>query len=247
MCFIYSWQFKRSQVWNGLMLPVIVAVAVAIWLAVVGWTLLTTMLLEAKKGVQTNANLTSTEYNTITWERNKLTKSVTNTTTTTPALSVDTVIFKTATAATGLLALAVLWVLVRRVVAVFKPVSEQVMDYLSGPPDHSQRLGYQHHVIRDIQFLLKEARQSAGVFWRVFALLPPFWLSRVTNCTPAGIPKQPLGNDTRIVVFVDDLDRCPSESIMQVNDTRVPWPLCMLMHLVQQDLLTNMVFLACSY
>jgi hypothetical protein len=62
------------------------------------------------------------------------------------------------------------------------PVSERLLDYVR-QPDYREHMGYQHQVLRDIQFLTSR-----------------------------------LGRDERsprVVVFIDDLDRCSDEKVLE--------------------------------
>jgi hypothetical protein len=72
--------------------------------------------------------------------------------------------------------------LVWRFSRVLTPVSERLLDYVR-QPDYRQHMGYQHQVLRDIEFL---------------------------NGRLAYKGKQP-----RIVIFIDDLDRCSDEKVLE--------------------------------
>jgi hypothetical protein len=65
---------------------------------------------------------------------------------------------------------------------VLTPVSERLLDYVR-QPDYREHMGYQHQVLRDIQFLMSR-----------------------------------LGPDEdrpRVVVFIDDLDRCSDQKVLE--------------------------------
>jgi hypothetical protein len=86
--------------------------------------------------------------------------------------------------AAGATALFVAW----RVLAVLQPVSARVARYLQAP-DYGAQLGFQHHVIGDLAFLRgRVARQLRG--------------------------RDDAAAGPRVVVFIDDLDRCSDDSIM---------------------------------
>ncbi|XP_057844514.1 uncharacterized protein LOC131053903 isoform X2 [Cryptomeria japonica] len=111
------------------------------------------------------------------------------------------------------------WAMVKSVMSVVKPISSQVVDYIC-LPDHSQKLGYHQKVIFDINFLKEQLGYRASWFWKLFALI---WccitLSWDENYVPATlIPKMPpaFKDNLRIVVFVDDLDRCQENVILQI-------------------------------
>ncbi|GLJ20062.1 hypothetical protein SUGI_0363870 [Cryptomeria japonica] len=113
----------------------------------------------------------------------------------------------------------VFWTVMRQLYSVFKPVSVQIMGYVS-LPDHSKNLGYQHQVISDINFLKQQIRQKPSLFWKFLA---GNWLWRMCGLyldtiEGTSIPKTPppSKDDIRIIVFVDDLDRCEDTVILQV-------------------------------
>ncbi|GLJ35195.1 hypothetical protein SUGI_0708360 [Cryptomeria japonica] len=126
----------------------------------------------------------------------------------------------------------VVWKITKSVVGILKPVSNQLINYIS-LPDHTKYLGYQERVISDIQFLKGEIGEKPysvfTAFVWVFNTLAVVWrlitkwssalffhstcLERdieVRNVAPAS------GTNLRIIVFVDDLDRCQESVILQV-------------------------------
>ena len=94
----------------------------------------------------------------------------------------------------GFVPLAALLVIFWRFFQVLQPVSAQVAGYVQGP-DYAARMGYQNQVIDDLAFLRDR--------------LP----GRMVE--PTGNGEEPRRIPPRIVVFVDDLDRCSDESIME--------------------------------
>lgn len=94
---------------------------------------------------------------------------------------------------------AVVAVLAWRVYRVLQPVSQRVLDYVR-LPDYRDQLGFQEQVVRDLAYLRKLLRRRR--FVRRDRLLP----SREAR-------------DPRIVVFIDDLDRCPDDKVMEVLQT----------------------------
>ncbi|GLJ20048.1 hypothetical protein SUGI_0363580 [Cryptomeria japonica] len=111
------------------------------------------------------------------------------------------------------------WTVTKQLYSVFKPVSVQILGYIR-LPDHSTNLGYQHQLISDINFLKNQIREKPSLFWKFVAgnwLWRMFGLYRDT-VEGTSIPKRrsPSKDDARIIVFVDDLDRCQHTVILQV-------------------------------
>ncbi|XP_059075443.1 uncharacterized protein LOC131061631 [Cryptomeria japonica] len=111
------------------------------------------------------------------------------------------------------------WGVGKSVISFVKPISSQVVDYIC-LPDHSQKLGYHQKVIDDINFLKDQLCYKPSWKWEVFAFI---WCcitwSWDENYVPGTkIPKMPPAsrNNLRIIVFVDDLDRCEENVILQV-------------------------------
>ncbi|GLJ21891.1 hypothetical protein SUGI_0409340 [Cryptomeria japonica] len=92
-------------------------------------------------------------------------------------------------------AVITVWTITKSIMGILKPVSTQLMQYISFP-DHTDKLGYQERVISDISFLKEQIGKKAH---RVFIFL--CWDS---------------GSNLRIIVFVDDLDRCVESVILKV-------------------------------
>ncbi|KAH9320374.1 hypothetical protein KI387_043970 [Taxus chinensis] len=113
----------------------------------------------------------------------------------------------------------VVWTVVRQLLSVIKPISDQIEGYVS-LPDHRKNLGYQHQVISDIKFLEDQMGEKPSWLWKLIAFE---WLWRLFCLYPdtvegTSIPKSPppSKDDVRIIVFVDDLDRCQDTVILQV-------------------------------
>ncbi|GLJ23499.1 hypothetical protein SUGI_0445250 [Cryptomeria japonica] len=107
----------------------------------------------------------------------------------------------------------------KSVISFVKPISPQVVDYIC-LPDHSQKLGYHQKVIDDINFLKEHLCFKRSWKWEAFAFI---WCcitwSWDENYVPGTkIPKMPtaFSDNLRIIVFVDDLDRCEENVILQV-------------------------------
>ncbi|XP_059067359.1 uncharacterized protein LOC131051163 isoform X1 [Cryptomeria japonica] len=115
--------------------------------------------------------------------------------------------------------IAIAWVVLKSIISVVKPVSTQMLGYITSP-DHTSRLGYQEDVIADINFLKKELGNEPHWFfsfilgvwcWNWFGLYADvIENTRIPKFMPAS------GDQIRIVTFVDDLDRCEEEVILQV-------------------------------
>ncbi|KAH9288738.1 hypothetical protein KI387_032855, partial [Taxus chinensis] len=115
--------------------------------------------------------------------------------------------------------LAIVWFALKSVISVVKPVSTQMMGYITSP-DHKNRLGYQEEVIDDIKFLKKELGKPPNWF---FSLILGEWCCNwfglfSDKIIDTSIPKfMPASEDQiRIIAFVDDLDRCQEKVILQV-------------------------------
>ncbi|KAH9319657.1 hypothetical protein KI387_021426, partial [Taxus chinensis] len=113
----------------------------------------------------------------------------------------------------------VVWTVLSQLLSVLKPISVQIMGYVT-LPDHSSKLGYQHQVISDIQFLKEQMDDKPSRLWKIIVFE---WLWRLFGLYPdtvkgTSIPKSPppCKDDVRIIVFVDDLDRCQDNVILQV-------------------------------
>ncbi|KAH9297181.1 hypothetical protein KI387_028863 [Taxus chinensis] len=115
--------------------------------------------------------------------------------------------------------IVVVWAIMKSVMSVVKPISSQMVDYIC-LPDHSEKLGYHQKVIKDIKFLKNELGHRVCWLWKIFAFM---WccitFSWDENYVPGTwIPKMtPASEDNlRMVVFVDDLDRCQENVILQI-------------------------------
>ncbi|XP_059075438.1 uncharacterized protein LOC131076693 [Cryptomeria japonica] len=111
------------------------------------------------------------------------------------------------------------WGLGKLVISFVKPISSQVVDYIC-LPDHRQKLGYQKQVISDINFLKKNLSYKFSWKWEAFAFIwcCITWRWKDNYVPGTKIPKMPpaSGNKLRMIVFVDDLDRCEENVILQV-------------------------------
>ncbi|XP_057841088.2 uncharacterized protein LOC131050819 isoform X2 [Cryptomeria japonica] len=116
-------------------------------------------------------------------------------------------------------AIVLVWAVVKSVVSSVKPISAQIVDFIC-LPDHTQKLGYHQKVIFDINFLKDELKYRPSWLWEFFAFI---WccitFSWDENYVPGTlIPKMPPAykDNLRIVVFIDDLDRCQENVILQI-------------------------------
>jgi hypothetical protein len=84
------------------------------------------------------------------------------------------------------------WIVASQTRRVLQPVSERVLAYMRRP-DYRQQMGYQNQVLDDLQFVKHRLR--------------------------GGFVKYRLRGDRtepRMFVFIDDLDRCPTDTIMEI-------------------------------
>jgi hypothetical protein len=77
----------------------------------------------------------------------------------------------------------VFWAVAARISRALRPVSQRLLEY-SRRPDYSDRMGYQHLVLDDLEFVHR----------------------RLQRAHPG----------TRVVIFIDDLDRCAPEKVMEI-------------------------------
>ncbi|GLJ15185.1 hypothetical protein SUGI_0248260 [Cryptomeria japonica] len=117
-----------------------------------------------------------------------------------------------------------IWTLVKSVMRIAKPVSTQLMNYIK-LPDHSDKLGYQETVISDINFLKEEIGQkpyfvytsTSCIWWFIKECCKiSFFRHTMTSTNPMLASTFYASVNPRIVVFVDDLDRCQESVILQV-------------------------------
>jgi hypothetical protein len=90
------------------------------------------------------------------------------------------------------------WLLGRKAFQVVQPVSQRILEYMR-LPGSEEDIGHQAQVIEDLAFLRERLTRSR---WR--------WIR--------GRPRR-VRADPRIVVFIDDLDRCPNDKVMEVLQT----------------------------
>ncbi|KAH9314160.1 hypothetical protein KI387_022787 [Taxus chinensis] len=116
------------------------------------------------------------------------------------------------------------WAIVRSVMSVVKPISSQMVEYIC-LPDHSEKLGYHQKVIKDIKFLKSELGHRASWLWKTFGFMwcCITWSWDDNYVAGTRIPKMtPASNDNlRMVVFVDDLDRCQENVILQMIERAI--------------------------
>eukprot|EP01018_Ginkgo_biloba_P036246 Gb_26217 [translate_table: standard] len=116
--------------------------------------------------------------------------------------------------------IGIVWVVVKSVMSVLKPISAQLMGYIISLPDHTTNLGYQQKVIDDINFLKEEISRYPSWFYKFLAGEWCWnWFGLCSNSIEGtSIPKsKPASKDNlRIITFVDDLDRCQDTVILQV-------------------------------
>ncbi|GLJ56788.1 hypothetical protein SUGI_1260620 [Cryptomeria japonica] len=115
----------------------------------------------------------------------------------------------------------IVWTLVKKVICNVHPVSVQLKDYIK-LPDHAEKLGYQERVISDITFLKEEISKKP---YSLCSVVSYIWHCMTQSCIISLLPSKNHGDilarsipsaNLRIVVFVDDLDRCQESVILQV-------------------------------
>ncbi|XP_059067275.1 uncharacterized protein LOC131858178 [Cryptomeria japonica] len=120
--------------------------------------------------------------------------------------------------------IAITWVVLKSVISVVKPVSTQMLGYITSP-DHVSHLGYQEDVIANINLLKKELGNKphwffsviSGVWcWNWFGLYADVIANTII---PKFMPAS--GDRIRIGTFVDDLDRCDEEVILRVCEFEI--------------------------
>ncbi|XP_057818105.2 uncharacterized protein LOC131031094 [Cryptomeria japonica] len=126
------------------------------------------------------------------------------------------------------------WSVGKSVMSTLNPVSTQLLNYMK-LPDHTDKLGYQERVISDITFLKGEIRRkpfilcaAASCIWHfitsccfILYLWPKFFQQIMSNRKATSTYTSDGNDDPRIIVFVDDLDRCQESVILQVTKVLV--------------------------
>ncbi|GLJ15188.1 hypothetical protein SUGI_0248310 [Cryptomeria japonica] len=116
------------------------------------------------------------------------------------------------------------WIIVKSVMSIVKPVSSQLMNYIK-LANHSEKLGYQETVISDIKFLKEEIGKkpyyictASSCIWWFIKEYCIIWLFRDTMASsePMLASTSYATVNPRIFVFVDDLERCQESVILQV-------------------------------
>ncbi|KAJ7571740.1 hypothetical protein O6H91_01G175500 [Diphasiastrum complanatum] len=103
------------------------------------------------------------------------------------------------------------WTVLRTVFNVIHPVSQQLRQSTAYSTNHQEKLGYQLQVIEDIQFFKEQISRKSTKLWIVLGWLWCRLIKNRDNITGTSIPKLPPSDNLRIVVFIDDLDRCKAE------------------------------------
>eukprot|EP01018_Ginkgo_biloba_P027778 Gb_16795 [translate_table: standard] len=105
----------------------------------------------------------------------------------------------------------VVWVLF---IGIVKPISDQMAGYLAQSPGHEDKLGYHENVITDIKFLMEEIGNEPSWLWRSTARC--FYGKSVRQMPSLEFIKPASKDKLRVIVFVDDLDRCSDSVILEV-------------------------------
>lgn len=111
------------------------------------------------------------------------------------------------------------WGVGKSVISFVEPISSQVVDYIC-LPDHSQKLGYHQKVVDEINVLKESLYYKRPLKWEVFSFIwcCITWSWDENNIPGTKIHKMPptCGDKLRMIVFVDDLDCCKENVILQV-------------------------------
>ena len=83
------------------------------------------------------------------------------------------------------------WIVATQARQVLRPVSERILAYIRRP-DYRAQMGYQNKVLGDVQFV------------------------RSRLCGDRPEPRVFDPDEPRVFVFIDDLDRCPTDTIMEI-------------------------------
>lgn len=121
--------------------------------------------------------------------------------------------------ASGALAL---WFAVSRVYSVLNPLSKRILSYVQ-MPNYRQHLGFQQRIVEDLRFLrgrleVKRWRRPERSAWQQTLREQGGAASRALKPKKRLLPRRAL-HRPRMVVFIDDLDRCEDHTIMQVLQT----------------------------
>src|SRR6266568_2228874 len=106
-----------------------------------------------------------------------------------------------------------LWFVAWRVYRVVQPVSQRVLDY-ARLPEYGERLGFQEQVLSDLGFLNERLKAERWRWKRVAEKRWPWERVPGTKGLPWALKRQ--SRVPRIVVFIDDLDRCSYDKIREI-------------------------------
>eukprot|EP00250_Pteridium_aquilinum_P022445 c25383_g1_i7 orf=2-4690(-) len=110
----------------------------------------------------------------------------------------------------------VMWSFFKISLQVIQPVTLTMLNNTKSI-DHRFMLGYQHQVIEDIKFLKEQLCQDAHFGWKILSFLCQLFISNTYFMEGTWIWKQhPRLNNFRIVMFIDDLDRCEENTILEI-------------------------------
>eukprot|EP01018_Ginkgo_biloba_P029645 Gb_38713 [translate_table: standard] len=114
--------------------------------------------------------------------------------------------------------IVIVWTVIRTLMGIVKPVSEEIAGYILQSPDHTQKLGYQENVIEDIKFMKKEIGKEPSRLWMLVASCwgKLSFHTRVVPHVPNLQIRSASASKLRLIVFVDDLDRCEESVILKV-------------------------------
>jgi hypothetical protein len=107
------------------------------------------------------------------------------------------------------------------------PLSERILQHARAP-DYSDQLGLQSRVLSDLRFVNYQLKRfgprtpdgrsrlqrATGATRRAVTRAPRRLWRRIRRKEP--LPRQPLPPGPRVVVFIDDLDRCSDEKVVEI-------------------------------
>lgn len=108
-------------------------------------------------------------------------------------------------------AIVITWVVLRNIINIVRPFSQQLLECTYLNNEHHKKLGYEQEVIADINFMKSELSDKPGfaTMWNFLGRLYSIFVENRDYIPGTKIAKLPLfKQNLRVIVFIDDLDRC---------------------------------------